>query len=142
MPYTEDVNRSRVEAALSRMTAEDTAHLASVLEFEGSLADRLQKTSIGPYVVDSEGMIRVPAVLFAGDPSKVCLLLLSASAGVGMIISVACYILMNSNTGAAGDHSYSDDTNYAYHSWHTRLSSIATFSTTSHSTRFRVQKQY
>ncbi|KAM5471211.1 hypothetical protein MauCBS54593_003551 [Microsporum audouinii] len=70
MPYTEDVNRSRVEAALSRMTAEDTAHLASVLEFEGSLADRLQKTSIGPYVVDSEGMIRVPAVLFAGDPSK------------------------------------------------------------------------
>lgn len=66
----------RVEAALSKMAVEDAARLASVLEFEGSLAEKLQRTSVGPYVVDSDGMIRVPAVLFAGDTNKVCTLLL------------------------------------------------------------------
>ncbi|KAK2880036.1 hypothetical protein FQN49_000642 [Arthroderma sp. PD_2] len=60
---------SHVQAGLSRMTLADT-HLASMRELEGSLAERLRGATTGPYIVDSDGMIRVPAVLFAGDPTR------------------------------------------------------------------------
>ncbi|EFR01796.1 hypothetical protein MGYG_04797 [Nannizzia gypsea CBS 118893] len=61
---------SQIEAALSKMTVEETARLASVFEFEGALAEKFQNTSFGSHVVDSDGMIRIPAVLFAGDANK------------------------------------------------------------------------
>lgn len=66
---------SWIEAALSELTMEDAAHLTPALEFEGTLGERLQYTSVGLYIVDSDGMIRVPAVLFSGDANKVSTLL-------------------------------------------------------------------
>ncbi|KAF3481738.1 uncharacterized protein GIQ15_04497 [Arthroderma uncinatum] len=65
-----DVCLSRIQAGLSGMTLADTSQLASMLDFEVSLAEKLRGGGTGPYIVDSEGMIRVPAVLFAGDPTK------------------------------------------------------------------------
>lgn len=62
---------SQIEAALSELNVEDAAPLTPALDFEGALGERLQYTSVELYVVDSDGMIRVPAVLFSGDANKV-----------------------------------------------------------------------